>query len=313
MNVMIEFWGDNYQFSFGEIIGILEGEEIDYFIIEKDFPVIVLKVEKWEPLKRAGLIRRISKHISTSEEIPRISLELENFAVRAKKYRGISDKSPSHLERKIGKMIKGRVNLDSPDNIVRVAIVRKIHVGIELHIAHSPEFEKRRGKNLPVSYPITMHPRFARAMVNLARVKRGARILDPFCGTGTILIEAGLAGMIPYGSDIDEMMLSASEMNLKKFGIEAHLQLIDVGDIEGEYDAIVTDPPYGRSSSTGGERIYALYERAFKRFSELVDRVVISLPNERAIRIGKKYFTLKEVYPVRVHKSLTRYFSYFHI
>ncbi len=313
MKVMLELWGENSDFSFGEIIGILEGENIDYSIAKKDFPVVILEVERWEPLKRAGLLRRISQHISSSSNIPHLDLELDSFAVRARKYWGMSNLSPSKMEKEIGKRIKGKVNLTSPRYVVRVAIAREVHIGIELHTIPSDYFEGRRAKNLPISYPITMHPRLARAMVNLARVKEGAKILDPFCGTGSILLEAGLMGMHVWGSDIDERMIDASRINLKKFGIEANLQVRDVGDIEGEYDAIVTDPPYGKSSSTKGERIYELYERAFRKFSDVASKVVIALPDEKAIEIGKKYFQLKEYYPFRVHKSLTRYFSYFHI
>lgn len=309
MRCILEIWGENIPLASGEVRGILEGEGMDFEFLAVDYPVVMVETESCDPLRRAGLLRRISRYIYSGSEIPNLNMHFDNYAIRVRrreKNSGLKD-----VEKTLARGIEGKVNLSNPQNVLRVYIGDNIYIGLELFTLEN--FENRRAKNLPVSYPVTMHPRLARAMVNLARVKKGARILDPFCGTGTILIEAGLAGMKPYGSDIDERMLRASEINLKKFGIEAYLQLIDVGDIEGEYDAIVTDPPYGRSSSTGGERIYALYERAFKRFSELVDRVVISLPDERAIRTGEKYFTLREVYPYKVHKSLTRYFSYFHI
>ena len=309
MRCILEIWGENIPLASGEVRGILEGEGMDFEFLAVDYPVVMVETESCDPLRRAGLLRRISRYIYSGSEIPNLKMHFDNYAIRVRRREKNSELKD--VEKTLARGIEGKVNLSNPKNVLRVYIGDNIYIGLELFTLEN--FETRRAKNLPVSYPITMHPRLARAMVNLARVKKGARILDPFCGTGTILIEAGLAGMKPYGSDIDERMLRASEINLKKFGIEAYLQLIDVGDIEGEYDAIVTDPPYGRSSSTGGERIYALYKRAFKRFSELVDRVVISLPDERAIRIGEKYFTLREVYPYKVHKSLTRYFSYFHI
>ncbi len=313
MRVMLELWGEYPELAMAETRGILVGEGISYSIVEKDFPVVILETKEWEPLKRGGLLRRISQHISTSMDIPEINLQLDDFAVRARRYMGLRDISAAMLEREIGRRIKGRVNLSFPKHVVRVAIARKIHVGIELYNTSSESFESRRAKNLPVSYPITMHPRLARAMVNLARVPRGARILDPFCGTGSILIEAGLLGMRIYGSDIDERMIEASRINLRKFGLKAELESKDVGEIEGKYDAIVTDPPYGKSSSTRGEDVYQLYERAFKKFQEISSKVVISLPDQRSIKIGEKYFDLVEMYPLRVHKSLTRYFSYFRI
>ena len=307
MKLLAELWGEHEDFGVGEIRGILEGEDQDYSILEVDYPVILVELENAEPLKRAGLLRRFSEYIYHGNEIPSLKMQLDDYAIRVRKRKKVDEEK---IIRSLAKGINGSVNLKNPKNIVRVYIGRKIHIGIEIY-NFSNDFERRRAKNLPVTYPITMHPRLARAMINLARVKKGAKILDPFCGTGIILIEGGLMGMTLYGSDIDRRMIEASEINLRKFGLSASLKVEDVGDVKGRYDAIITDPPYGRSSSTRGERIYQLYERAFEQFSHLTSKVVIALPDERAIKIGEKYFQLKEVYIHRVHRSLTRYFLYF--
>ncbi len=311
MKIMIEFWGENRSLGMGEIRGILEGEREKYNIVEEDFPIVIIELDNWKILKRAGLLRRISKHIDSSEKIPKISLELDDFAVRARRYFSLRDISTKKIEEDLGRIISGKVNLKEPKNIVRVGVAKRIHVGIELYQFRRKNFEVRKAKNFPISYPITMHPRFIRAMINLARVKKGDRIIDPFCGIGTVLIEAGLMDMIPFGSDLSEKMIKASEINLNKFGINAKLKRCDIGEIEGKYDAVVTDPPYGRSSSTMGENLKNLYERAFKKFSEISDKVSVVLPNEEGIRTGKKYFEHFEFYPQRVHKSLTRYFTFF--
>jgi len=309
MKLIVELWGDIQNLSIGEIRGIFEGEEIPYKIIIEDYPIILLEAENGKSLQRAGLIRRVSQHLYSGRDIPRLNLYMEDYVIRVR--RREKNIGPKNIERILAKGIEGSVDLKNPKNVIRVYIASNIHVGLEIFEVKSEEFEKRKAKNLPISYPITMHPRLARAMVNLARVKEGSKIIDPFCGTGSILIEAGLMGMQIYGSDIDLRMIDASEINLRKFGLKAYLKVSDVGGIEGKYDAVVTDPPYGRSSSTKGESIYSLYERAFKKFSEITEKVVIALPDKRAINIGEKYFHLREVYPIRVHKSLTRYFSYY--
>ncbi len=310
MRIIAEIWGEHIDFALNELRGIMEGEEQKYAIQDVDYPAIILETEDIEVLKRAGLLRRFSQHLYSGEKIPHLEVELQEYAIRVRK-RGVW--SEREIIKELARGIKGSVNLRTPRSIIRVYAGKKIHVGIEIYDFSEESFEARRAKNLPVSYPITMHPRLARAMVNLARIPRGARILDPFCGTGSILIEGGLIGMRIYGSDIDERMIEASRINLRKFGLRAELESRDVGEIEGKYDAIITDPPYGKSSSTRGENVYQLYGRAFKKFREIAPRVVISLPDERAIKIGEKYFNLVEVYPLRVHKSLTRYFSYFRI
>ena len=311
MKIMLEFWGDNVSLAMGEIKGILEGEKEKYEVVEEDFPIVIVDLEDWRVLKRAGLLRRIARHIKSSEEIPEIDLELDNFAVRARRYFGLRKISTKKIEEEIGKRISGRVNLEKPENIVRVAVTKRIHVGIELYDFKNENFEERKARNYPISYPITMHPRFIRAMINLARVKKEDKIIDPFCGIGTILIEAGLMNLIPFGSDISDRMIKACKVNLKKFGIEAKLGRYDISEIRGKYDAVITDPPYGRSSSTGGENIKTLYRRAFKKFSDITDKVSIVLPNPESVEIGKEYFDYYEFHLQRVHKSLTRYFAFF--
>ncbi len=309
MKLIAELWGENIQLALGELRGILEGEGINYKIEKLDYPVLIMEADSHSPLKRAGLLRRLSKHIYSGKELPELNLELKDYAIRVR--RKEKNNGPSNIERAIARGIKGRVNLTNPKNVVRVYVGEDIHIGIEIYDFSKNDYEARRAKNLPISYPITMHPRLSRAMINLARIPSNSRILDPFCGTGTILIEAALMGMSVYGSDIDERMIRATQVNLQKFNIQAVIEKKDVGEISGKYDAIITDPPYGRSSSTRGERIHKLYERAFKAFSEVSSKVVIALPSEEAVEIGKKYFHLEELYTLRVHKSLTRYFAYF--
>jgi tRNA (guanine10-N2)-dimethyltransferase len=310
MKIIAEMWGEHVSLSLGELRGILDGEKQQYRILQKDYPIVILEVEDINPLKRAGLLRRFSKHLYSGKDIPKLGIELKNYAIRIRKQGSWSERE---IIKKLAKGINGSVTLENPENVVRVYAGEELHIGLEIYDFSLEGFEERRSKNLPVSYPITMHPRLVRFMINLARVKEGAKILDPFCGTGSILLEAGLMGMDIYGSDIDEKMINASRINLEKFGIKAKLEVKDVGEISENYDAVVTDPPYGRSSSSKGEKIYELYERAFEKFSEIAPKVVIALPDERAIKIGEEYFNLVEVYPYRVHKSLTRYFSYFRV
>ena len=65
-------------------------------------------------------------------------------------------------------------------------------------------------------------PKLAQIMINLAHPKPRDILLDPFCGTGVILQEAALTGLIPYGTDIDQRMVDFSKANLEwlkeKFG-----------------------------------------------------------------------------------------------
>lgn len=57
-------------------------------------------------------------------------------------------------------------------------------------------------------------PKLARLLVNLATRGQEGTLLDPFCGTGTILAEAMLTGHSVIGADNDEAALTGSRRNL---------------------------------------------------------------------------------------------------
>jgi tRNA G10 N-methylase Trm11 len=57
-------------------------------------------------------------------------------------------------------------------------------------------------------------PKLARQMVNLARTQETQRLLDPFCGSGVILIEGLLLGLEVMGSDFRDEALVQSRENL---------------------------------------------------------------------------------------------------
>lgn len=58
-------------------------------------------------------------------------------------------------------------------------------------------------------------PKLARMMVNLAGLEAGSTIWDPFCGSGTILMEALTLGYSVLGSDINSNATFFSEENIK--------------------------------------------------------------------------------------------------
>ena len=58
-------------------------------------------------------------------------------------------------------------------------------------------------------------PKLAQLMINLSAPKLGARVLDPFCGTGVVLQEAALMGFKVYGTDLSDKMIEYSKINLE--------------------------------------------------------------------------------------------------
>ena len=95
-------------------------------------------------------------------------------------------------------------------------------------------------------------PKLAQIMLNLSKSERGLTVLDPFCGTGTVLIEAALMGTDVEGSDINMSMAEYSEENLKwiekEYGIKAK-RSITCADATTQnwkhFDRVVTETHLG--------------------------------------------------------------------
>jgi putative methyltransferase (TIGR01177 family) len=95
-------------------------------------------------------------------------------------------------------------------------------------------------------HPSMLEPRLCRAMVNLAQVKEGDTIVDPFCGTGGILVEAQELNIRTAGYDIQKKMCLGTKQNMVE-----NIAICDSLHIPLKpfvADAIITDIPYGRST-----------------------------------------------------------------
>jgi tRNA (guanine10-N2)-dimethyltransferase len=219
------------------------------------------------------------------------------------------------LTKEIGSIVSERaeIDLDHPSVRYRVAVGKKAHIGRVIAEVDRTQYERRKNRFLPFNSPISIHPRLARALINLTARSPKSRMLDPFCGTGTLLIEAALMGMKVHGSDLSEKMIEGSRANLRTFALGADLRRLDVGEISEfgkRFDCIVTDPPYGRSSSTNKEPIGELYGRALRSFARsLVERgrVGIIVPDMKMLPLDDDFRILWSA-PVRAHRSLVRNF-----
>jgi tRNA (guanine10-N2)-dimethyltransferase len=70
-------------------------------------------------------------------------------------------------------------------------------------------------------------------MINLSAPPLGARVLDPFCGTGVVLQEAALMGFKVYGTDLSDKMIDYSKVNLDWLA-STHRQEIDATIHQGD-------------------------------------------------------------------------------
>jgi tRNA (guanine10-N2)-dimethyltransferase len=143
------------------------------------------------------------------------------------------------------------VDLKAPLTQVYLFFIEDEVVVASLRWRNDERFSERRSHLRPRNHPTGMSPKLARAMINLAGPPSSIRsVLDPFCGSGGILIEAGLVGREMTGVDIDPEQVKRAEENVGPLGLAATLTVADATtcDALGRFDAIVTDLPYGKGS-----------------------------------------------------------------
>lgn len=245
----------------------------------------------------------------------------ETFAVRVKRFNAEIDTVAT--ERKIGALILDgcndiKVNLSKPKSLVRViAFQDELFVAIERIKLNKKHFEESKPHKRPFFYPGSMNPKLARCMVNLSRAKEGQLLLDPFCGTGGILIEAGLIGCRVVGSDIYWKMKNGTSINLDYYGITDYRTFnLDVRELKmyEKVNSVVTDPPYGISTSTGdieGEDIFKEFFKAI--YDNMLDDAYLCMASPHYVDLKPMTeevgFEIIEQYGIKMHRSLTRIIS----
>jgi tRNA (guanine10-N2)-dimethyltransferase len=140
-------------------------------------------------------------------------------------------------------------------------------------------------------------------MINLSELKEGKTLCDPFCGTGTILLEAESMGIKSIGVDFDPRMCNITRENLAVNGFMSKVinsTYHEIQQIKDKIDAIVTDPPYGIAS-----RSSVSPKKLIKDFISILPR------RKKLVLVYKKGLDVEEMskakkYEIYRHKSLTR-------
>jgi len=232
--------------------------------------------------------------------------------------------------RKIGMDVKGRLKekginsrlVTSKDKTLSAVVVTKNKcldfvvvagaVGLTQVVFDFKEYGKvDYGRPAHDSVSGMLPPKAAKMMINLAEAKTDAVLLDPFCGSGTVLMEAALMGYQNLiGSDVSAKAAIDTETNMnwlvenykldiKKDIFKSDVRKLDIED--GSVDAIVSEPYLGppvRGELTSSQlreiikEVSDIYLGAFKKFSKIVKsggRLVIIFPqwHQRGELIGQ--------------------------
>ncbi len=129
--------------------------------------------------------------------------------------------------------------------------------GVTVYVPETEGFKERSTERPYVTSGISLSSRMARLLVNISGVSKGQVLLDPFCGSGTILGEALLKGADCLGIDRNHGSVERTKDNLAWFlsqsqrgGQRASTYSVITGDAtnlrrslgDQMVDAIVSEP-----------------------------------------------------------------------
>jgi len=237
-------------------------------------------------------------HIS---ELDRVFAEIPIFGRCCVRVKGM--KGENSLERELGALLWRRgaeISVSRPEYIYRVYISGETcYVGLLEFVRDKKQFFLRRPDRRPFLMP----------SANLTAATEGEVLLDPMCGTGSFLIEAGLVGLQPVGIDFFDKIVYGCRRNLQHYSIEGEVLLGDARSLpfkDGSISGIATDFPYLRSTKAAGE-LEELYRRSGEEFERVLVEggraaIVTNIDAEDFFSNFMIEFKAEE----RVHNTLTR-------
>ena len=233
------------------------------------------------------------------DQLGRISLSSEQFRVSVVKLPRRLPIDSKQIMHQVGARIGGNPNLSAPRTIfLVVATLNGIWLGEVLSQSTGSWNEHSQKAHL---YSSALPTRLARAMVNLV-ANPGDRLIDPCCGSGTILIEAVSIGIKAAGCDINPKLAIISIENLKYFDLNSLVMIADARNIKGDFDAVVTDLPYGRNCPADDKLCYEI----LRNLRELAPKAAIVTGIDMRHSLSQMGYYVKSVIPVP-KPALTRY------
>lgn len=217
------------------------------------------------------------------------------------------------LVSELAERVRGRTSLDAPDLELSVVRGDRDYFALTKPSLMNQGWARRRPRKRAFFHPAAIFPKLARALVNLSRVDSGEVLLDPFCGTGSLLIEAREVGANPVGVDLDRRMVSGSRANM----LWLHQDWLGILRADSaisplrRVDAIATDVPYGRASSTAGAETEHILDRLIRSSSSMLghgSRLVVMHPKDVEVQGGLD-LDLEEEHHLYIHRKLTRTIS----
>jgi tRNA (guanine10-N2)-dimethyltransferase len=304
-NILVLFTGENSTIPASEAIATLRAYDNSPKVRMEGSRIMIAKTEAPPEclMKRLAYARVVGIIIEDTDM-------LKNFVkgkkIRWKGYSIGKEKAtmPDWFER-----LEAEISLTEPDYEVATVVSERRYDILTVPKLMRRLWRLRRPRAREFFHPSAIYPKLARAMVNMTELKEDAILLDPFAGTGSILIEAFTVGINPIGIDISEKMTYGMIRNMKFFSqewlgvIRADSRRIPLIKVDG----IATDIPYGRTSKTYSIEPERVLEGLIGQAQEILEKneVMVVMHPSKIDALGEG-FKVEQKHYIYVHRNLTR-------
>jgi len=219
--------------------------------------------------------------------IARLDLHCEDYRIEVFRPGPKVSVHTTQFQKLIADLISGRPNLDEP-RIQFALIIAQEMWRFGVIVSRSAQ-RWRSQANRPYHCSHGLPSRMARALVNLVAAP-GDTLLDPCCGTGTVVAEALRDGIHARGVDINPSLARQAMANLRSLKLPANVLIGDARRIRGDFDAAVIDFPYGHSTPVES----SLYTDVLTKLRTQVDRVALVCGCDQSQQLGQLGLTIRQ-------------------
>ncbi len=224
---------------------------------------------------RSAYVRLTATQLAAASDYTQLSAAIAEIGLRCEGYRiEVFRPAPkvsvnaTELQKAIADLISGRPNLDRPRTEFALVVTQEIW-RFGMIVSRSGQHWRSQA-NRPYYYSHGLSSQMARALVNLVAAP-GDTLLDPCCGSGTVVAEALCDGIAAWGVEINPSLARQAAANLRSLKLPANIMVGDARRIRGSFDAAVIDFPYGHSSPVQK----SLYSEILSNLRDQVDRMAL--------------------------------------
>jgi tRNA G10 N-methylase Trm11 len=199
----------------------------------------------------------------------------------------------------IANALKAYPNLDAPRHRFMLVARQERLDFCEIVTLCGHDYQRHTSK--PYHTSSSLPAQLARGMVNLA--PKAQSVIDPCCGTGSILLEAQALGIKAVGTDRNPRMVGMARKNLAHYGYQGDVRLMDAREVQQRADAVVTDLPYGYMQVMEWENMRAILSNC----ANMAPLGVFAAGMDITSWLTEAGYSEVEVYPVRKRAEFTRY------